>query len=434
MPPNFLPPELQIENDAINRRRQLANALLQQGLTQDNGQMVGNIFVRPSPLQGLAKLFSVYAGVKGGRDADEQLRDLVQKHNQMTQDWIGSAPRPTTQTQELEGPTMGGGPLTGSQTVNPTQQDMMQWAMKGMNVNPQIAGSMVSQFLPQKPVVVGRSLIDPSTGQVKGVDQTWQAEQKAARDAKMIELETKLEDRRLAAADRATLQRELAQMQIDARRDMAGLAASLRQPQAPVAVVGPDGKPTYVAPGEAYGKTPWDKKDKPGQLPTPALKLQQEEMDALSTSATLNADIGALKQQVDTGALKLGPLSNAIGTARNFAGMSDENSRNLASFRANIEKLRNDSLRLNKGVQTEGDAVRAMNEIMANINDPKVVSQRLDELRRINERAINLRKNNIEIIRSNYGAGPMDTSGVASQPAAVGPQSAPAPSGFRVVR
>lgn len=157
-----------------------------------------------------------------------------------------------------------------------------------------------------------------------------------------------------------------------------------------------------------------------GQLPTQALKLQQEELDAIGTAASITADIGALKSQIDSGEIKLGPMSNAANAARNWAGISTPESANYASYRATLEKLRNDSLRLNKGVQTEGDALRAWNELMASSNDTRVVKQRLGEIQKINERAANLRKMNIDAIRNNYGLEPLDATAYQQQPAAVG--------------
>jgi hypothetical protein len=85
-----------------------------------------------------------------------------------------------------------------------------------------------------------------------------------------------------------------------------------------------------------------------------------------------------------------------------------------------MEKQRNASLLLNKGVQTEGDAQRAWNELFANMNDKGVVKQRLQELQKINERAANLKQLNIDNIRRNYGLDPLDTSSYASQQPAVG--------------
>lgn len=165
-------------------------------------------------------------------------------------------------------------------------------------------------------------------------------------------------------------------------------------------------------------------------LPTSALKMQQEELDAIGTSGSINADLAAVEQQIATGKLKLGLVTNALGSAKNYVGLSDENSKNLASFRAKLENLRNSSLQLNKGVQTDGDAQRAWNELIANINDQGVVTQRLAEIRALNERAANLRRMNVDILRNNYGLPPLDTDPRFQQPAAIGAGlQRPAPAG-----
>ena len=167
-------------------------------------------------------------------------------------------------------------------------------------------------------------------------------------------------------------------------------------------------------------------------LPTQALRLQQAELDSIGTAGAINADMGALISQIDSGSLKLGPVRNIGSEARNFAGMSNEESRNYASFRSTLEKIRNDSLRLNKGVQTEGDSVRAWNELIKSANDPQVVKQRLQEIQKINERAIDLRKSNIDTIRRNYGAGSLDTGAYQNQPAALGaPKAGAVMDGYR---
>ncbi|MCY1231709.1 hypothetical protein D9M72_441690 [compost metagenome] len=77
-------------------------------------------------------------------------------------------------------------------------------------------------------------------------------------------------------------------------------------------------------------------------------------------------------------------------------------------------------------MQTDGDAQRAWNELFQNINDTEVVKQRLSEIKRINERAVDLRKLDIDNVRINYGHDPMDTSAYAKQPAALnGGKAAP---------
>lgn len=145
-------------------------------------------------------------------------------------------------------------------------------------------------------------------------------------------------------------------------------------------------------------------------LPVSALKMQQEGVDAIGTASGIRADLGELRMQVETGALDLGPMKNLWNKGRNWAGWSSPQSRNLQSFTATLQKLRNDSLRLNKGVQTDGDAQRAWAELIDNINDPKAVSQRLQEIDAINERAVLLHQSNVDNVRNNYGLDPLDTS------------------------
>lgn len=143
-------------------------------------------------------------------------------------------------------------------------------------------------------------------------------------------------------------------------------------------------------------------------LPATALKMQQEGLEKLSIASNNNDKLGKVVSQIDAGELKLGLLSNIEGNLRNKAGLSNESSQNLSSFKSTIEKLRNDSLRLNTGVQTDGDAQRAWNELFENINDQSLVRKRLKEIQEINKRGAELQKLQVENIRGNYNAPPVD--------------------------
>ena len=120
-------------------------------------------------------------------------------------------------------------------------------------------------------------------------------------------------------------------------------------------------------------------------------------------------------------------MSNLINAGRNAAGISSEQSRNFASFKSTLERLRNESLRLNTGVQTDGDAQRAWNELFQNINDTGLVQQRLAEIQGINKRGAELQKLRADSVRANYGLPPADASQYEAQPAAIkAPAGAPA--------
>jgi hypothetical protein len=155
-------------------------------------------------------------------------------------------------------------------------------------------------------------------------------------------------------------------------------------------------------------------------MPATALRMQQEAVDAIATANSIKADLGAMVNQIDAGALDLGPIANIKNQARNKMGISSEQSRNLQTFEATLEKLRNDSLRLNKGVQTDGDAQRAWNELLKDISDPKAVRQRLMEIQAINERGAELQRMNVETIRNNYNQPELDLSGRTNIKPAIG--------------
>jgi hypothetical protein len=66
-----------------------------------------------------------------------------------------------------------------------------------------------------------------------------------------------------------------------------------------------------------------------------------------------------------TGKLDLGMFKNWLNSGQNMAGISDEQSRAFARYQQFLQKVANDNLLLNKGVQTEGDAYREMKAIGA---------------------------------------------------------------------
>lgn len=162
------------------------------------------------------------------------------------------------------------------------------------------------------------------------------------------------------------------------------------------------------------------------KLPVAALKLQNEAVEDIGLLGGLNSDIGSLVGDIESGKLEFGPASNLYNAGKNMLGIGDEKSRKFDDFKTKMEKMRNDSLRLNKGVQTEGDAVRAWNEIFKNINDTELVKERLKQVSASNERAALLKQNSVDIIRKNYGAD--DLEAPYQQPSVFGnrqPQSTP---------
>ena len=89
-------------------------------------------------------------------------------------------------------------------------------------------------------------------------------------------------------------------------------------------------------------------------------------------------DIDSLIQAIDSGKLNTSLLGRGEAWLRNNTNMSDEESRNLATLDSKLSSMRNAILLLNKGVQTEGDAQRAMDEIINNKNDTGLMTATLD--------------------------------------------------------
>jgi len=146
------------------------------------------------------------------------------------------------------------------------------------------------------------------------------------------------------------------------------------------------------------------------QKPVPfgVQNAEAEDLSAINSSNTINSELSRFNDQINKGQLYLGPAANLTSKTRNMLGTSNEQSRNFASFNATLEKLRNESLRLNKGVQTEGDSQRAWNELIANINDPKVVQQRILEIQRLNQMASDFKRNMIVQRREDNKLNPID--------------------------
>lgn len=160
-------------------------------------------------------------------------------------------------------------------------------------------------------------------------------------------------------------------------------------------------------------------------LPIGAAKMQDEALAAYGSAGTIDEILAGKQKQIEDGKLRFGPVSNKANEALNAAGFSSEESRNYASFMSDLERMRNESLRLNSGVQTDGDAQRAWNELFQNVNDTDLVKQRLSEIRALNKRAAELQRLRVDNIRTNYNVAPYEFEGVLSPGQAAKPEQAP---------
>jgi len=169
----------------------------------------------------------------------------------------------------------------------------------------------------------------------------------------------------------------------------------------------------------------------PGITMPPKLQAAEDEDLAVIESATgINSLMGNYQTQIEDGSMNLGPVENAWSPVARWAGKASPNDIAVGSFKAGLERMRNDSLRLNKGMQTEGDAQRAWNELLTNTNDENFVLQRLKEIQAINKRAVEIRKAAIALRRQRSGLPPLDDVSAFEAPTQfpqVGDQSSPPP-------
>lgn len=143
-------------------------------------------------------------------------------------------------------------------------------------------------------------------------------------------------------------------------------------------------------------------------LPPALQKIEDDSLQSISGAKTALGEIDTVQKNLTSGTLDLSPYNNIASNVKNFLGMSDPNSRAYADFKRSLETSRNSILLLHKGVQTEGDATRAMNQILDNKNDPEVVKAAMADLVNLNNQAISMQKARIQRGRMDVNARPLD--------------------------
>lgn len=180
---------------------------------------------------------------------------------------------------------------------------------------------------------------------------------------------------------------------------------------------------------QAYSALQSTTANKPAQMSASIQRLEDDDISAIGSARTMNSELARIDNQIANGELDLGLITNASSMAANALGIGGQNARNYASLNSTLEKLRNESLRLNTGVQTEGDAQRAWNELVTNLKSPELVRQRLAEIRALNDRAMGIRQGIINNRRAAQGADPLDVNAVLGTEDAEVTQSRNTPAG-----
>jgi hypothetical protein len=124
------------------------------------------------------------------------------------------------------------------------------------------------------------------------------------------------------------------------------------------------------------------------------IEAQTDDLDNITATNDLLADTDGFLDLIDGGMLEFG-LADSIGDATMaynpfMSEQADQEARNSEAFTRYISRLRNELLRMAKGVQTDGDAERAITEIITatESKNTEAVKQALEDLRKVQQRTI----------------------------------------------
>jgi len=362
-------PELSAEQANILRRKKVAEMIQSQSMRPlESQQIPGGYVVPTNPLLALGKLGEAYLGSRAmdaaeGRQAalGEKATGMMSSERQKIVDALTPKPEKQFTPDMMPGEQSPFGSLVESSAKNQTPQAQLDSLIQARG-EVQFPNNQKWADLQQKYL----------EGKISREDM-----QQARADAAKIAAEAKLQ----AEKDRNDMLMAIAGNKITSAEKIAGDKVKAK--------LNTDG-------------------DKP--MPTAALKMQQENVESLGVSSAIQSDMMKYDSMIGEGKLDLGLFKNVGSKVKLLAGTKDPNAINYGNFINDMEKMRNDSLRLNKGTQTEGDAIRAMNEILTNPNSPEYVQSRLKIISEKQAQIAEEKKANNNLIRSNYGNEPLDYS------------------------
>ena len=150
----------------------------------------------------------------------------------------------------------------------------------------------------------------------------------------------------------------------------------------------------------------WLKKQTEGSgMPASLVPIALKEADSASSIAFGAQEVNSVLTDLQSGKLKLGLKENFANQLKTLSGSSDEGARAYSKFNTALETLRNARLNLNVGVQTEGDAVRAMNEFLGNFDkyDTKTATEQLKRVQQKLSLAQKSKESRLSGLYSTYG-------------------------------
>jgi cytochrome c556 len=137
-------------------------------------------------------------------------------------------------------------------------------------------------------------------------------------------------------------------------------------------------------------------------LPAGALKMESENITSAYEANQLANQVDSQMKSLITSGIKFSPAKNAQLAIQSSLGSTSPEVLAYNDFAQFKTKLVNDTLRLNKGTQTEGDAVRAANEL-TNAKSTQDVIRSLQKIRDINAQAVGMQNQIVTSRRKSGG-------------------------------
>ncbi len=228
--------------------------------------------------------------------------------------------------------------------ANPTQEQIL---------------AVVSRFGPPDKILAALQTSADKAAARTAAEEKARLDREARLEAARVAAEAKIEAERA----RGATAREIAQMRADAARERTELLAQFKQ--------------------EAEDRKAEERKNKP--LPSYLAKEEEGDYTTARAASDLATDAYGYINRIKAGEIPFGFKERASIRARQLVGSNAPDVIARENYDKFITNLVNESLRLNKGTQTEGDAVRAAKELESS-ESPEAAAAAMRRLVEINTR------------------------------------------------
>lgn len=223
---------------------------------------------------------------------------------------------------------------TGRLELAANQEAKLREELGNLGENPtqeQILGVVAKYGPPEKVLAALQTSADKAAARTAAEEKA-RLDREARLEAARVAAEARLEAERA----RGATARELAQMRLEAQRQIAELNAQFRR--------------------EAEDRKAEERKNKP--LPGYLAKEEEGDFTAAKAASDLATDAYGYLNRIKQGEIPFGRKEIASIRVRQFAGSGAPDVVAREAYDKFVTNLVNESLRLNKGTQTEGDAIR----------------------------------------------------------------------------